>query len=175
MKLMVLILNKTEALEYLLEGLSAAGISGATIIPSSGMAMTLSKMNSSFLSSSIRSMFSGEVDDNKTIISVIENDQLDLVVPADETGYDLETSAILKGCPHPAAAKLWTEYILTEEFGNLGAEHGSYRFPVTEGAALPEEAERMGLDMESTFDYDFEDAKDHASLYVEDFYASLVE
>ncbi|WP_024858393.1 hypothetical protein [Ruminococcus albus] len=78
MKLMVLILNKTDALEYLLEGLSAAGIGGATIIPSSGMAMTLSKMNSSFLSSSIRSMFSGEEDDNKTIISVIENDQLDL-------------------------------------------------------------------------------------------------
>ena len=78
MKLMVLILNKTDTLEYLLEGLSAAGIGGATIIPSSGMAMTLSKMNSSFLSSSIRNMFSGEEDDNKTIISVIENDQLDL-------------------------------------------------------------------------------------------------
>ncbi len=78
MKLMVLILNKTESLEYLLEGLSAAGIGGATIIPSSGMAMTLSKMNSSFLSSSIRSMFSGVEDDNKTIISVIENDQLDI-------------------------------------------------------------------------------------------------
>lgn len=78
MKLMVLILNKTDALEYLLEGLSAAGIGGATIIPSSGMAMTLSKMNSSFLSSSIRSMFSGEVDDNKTIISVIEDEQLEL-------------------------------------------------------------------------------------------------
>lgn len=78
MKLMVIILNKTDALEYLLEGLSAAGIGGATIIPSSGMAMTLSKMNSSFLSSSIRSMFSGEEDDNKTIISVIRNDQLDI-------------------------------------------------------------------------------------------------
>lgn len=78
MKLMVLILNKTESLEYLLEGLSAAGIGGATIIPSSGMAMTLLKMNSSFLSSSIRSMFSGVEDDNKTIISVIENDQLDI-------------------------------------------------------------------------------------------------
>lgn len=78
MKLMVLILNKTDALEYLLEGLTAAGIGGATIIPSSGMAMTLSKMNSSFLSSSIRSMFSGEVDDNKTIISVIEDEQLEL-------------------------------------------------------------------------------------------------
>ena len=78
MKLMVIILNKTDALEYLLEGLSAAGIGGATIIPSSGMAMTLSKMNSSFLSSSIRSMFSGEEDDNKTIISVINDDQLDI-------------------------------------------------------------------------------------------------
>ncbi|HCJ41571.1 hypothetical protein [uncultured Ruminococcus sp.] len=78
MKLMVLILNKTESLEYLLEGLSAAGIGGATIIPSSGMAMTLLKMNSRFLSSSIRSMFSGVEDDNKTIISVIENDQLDI-------------------------------------------------------------------------------------------------
>lgn len=79
MKLMVIILNKTDALEYLLEGLSAAGIGGATIIPSSGMAMTLSKMNSSFLSSSIRSMFSGEEDDNKTIFSVINDDQLDIV------------------------------------------------------------------------------------------------
>ena len=75
----------------------------------------------------------------------------------------------------PAAAKLWTEYILTPGFGSLGAEHGSCRFPVTEGAALPEEAERMGLDMESTIDYDFEDAKDYASVYVEDFYAALVE
>ena len=103
------------------------------------------------------------------------NDQLDLVVPSDETGFDLETSAILKGCRHPAAAKLWTEYILTPGFGSLGAEHGSCRFPVTEGAALPEEAERMGLDMESTIDYDFEDAKDYASVYVEDFYAALVE
>lgn len=103
------------------------------------------------------------------------NDQLDLVVPSDETGFDLETSAILKGGRHPAAAKLFTEYILTPDFGSIGAEHGSCRFPVTEGAVLPEEAERMGLDMESTIDYDFEDAKDYASVYVEDFYAALIE
>lgn len=77
MKLMVIILNKTESLEYLLEGLSAAGIGGATIIESSGLAMTLSKLGSNFLGSSIRSLFSGN-EDNKTILSVIENDQLDL-------------------------------------------------------------------------------------------------
>lgn len=78
MKLMVIILNKTDALEYLLEGLSAAGIGGATIIQSSGLAMTLSKMDSSFLSASIRSLFSGEEEDNRTILSVIKNNQLDL-------------------------------------------------------------------------------------------------
>ena len=77
MKLMVIILNKVEALEYLLEGLSAAGIGGATIIESSGLAMTLSKLDSSFLSASIRALFSGD-EDNKTILSVIRNDQLDL-------------------------------------------------------------------------------------------------
>ncbi len=77
MKLMVFILNKIDTLEYLLEGLSAAGIGGATIIESSGLAMTLSKLGSSFLSSSIRSLFSGD-EDNKTIMSVIRDDQLDL-------------------------------------------------------------------------------------------------
>ena len=68
MKLMVIILNKIDSLEYLLEGLSAAGIGGATIIESSGMAMTLSKLDSSFVSASIRA----------TIISVIRNDQLEI-------------------------------------------------------------------------------------------------
>ena len=80
MKLMVLILNKTDSLEYLLEGLSAAGIGGATIIDSAGLAMTLSKMESNFISSSIRSLFSGSgtEEENKTIISVIKDDQLDI-------------------------------------------------------------------------------------------------
>ena len=79
MKLLVLILNKLEALEYLLEGMSAAGIGGATIIESSGMAMTLSKLDSSFVSSSIRALFSAAGnEDNRTIISVIRNDQLEI-------------------------------------------------------------------------------------------------
>ena len=80
MKLMVLILNKLESLEYLLEGLSSAGIGGATIIDSAGLVMTLSKMESSFISSSIRSLFTGRgaEEDNKTIISVIRDDQLDI-------------------------------------------------------------------------------------------------
>ena len=76
---MVLILNKLDALEYLLEGLSAAGIGGATIIESSGMAMTLSRFDSSFVSASIRALFSSADDeDNRTILSVIRDDQLEI-------------------------------------------------------------------------------------------------
>ncbi|MBR4622896.1 MAG: hypothetical protein IKO44_05085 [Ruminococcus sp.] len=79
MKLMVIILNKLDALEYLLEGLSAAGIGGATIIESSGMAMTLSKLDSSFVSASLKALFSSDGnEDNRTILSVIRDDQLDI-------------------------------------------------------------------------------------------------
>lgn len=78
MKLMVLILNKTDVLDNLLEGLSASGLGGATIIESSGLATTLSRLDSSFISSSIRAILSGAEDDNRTILSVIRNDQLDI-------------------------------------------------------------------------------------------------
>ena len=78
MKLMVIILNRIDALEALLEGLSSVGVGGATIIESSGMAMTLSRLDSSVLSASIRSLFSGD-EDNRTIFSVIRDDQLDTV------------------------------------------------------------------------------------------------
>lgn len=78
MKLMVLILNKTDALDSLLEGMSAAGLGGATIIESSGLATTLSRLDSSFISSSIRAILSGSEEDNRTILSVIRNDQLEI-------------------------------------------------------------------------------------------------
>ncbi len=75
---MVLILNKTDVLDNLLEGMSAAGLGGATIIESSGLATTLSRLDSSFISSSIRAILSGAEDDNRTILSVIRNDQLEI-------------------------------------------------------------------------------------------------
>ena len=78
MKLMVIILNKTDALESLLEGMSAAGLGGATIIESSGLATTLSRLDSSIISASIRAILSGAEEDNRTMLSVIRNDQLEI-------------------------------------------------------------------------------------------------
>ena len=78
MKLLVIILNKTEVLDYLLDSLSSAGIGGATIIESSGMAKALSKVEGSFVGSSLRGLFAGEEQDNRTIFSVIKDNQLDI-------------------------------------------------------------------------------------------------
>ena len=77
MKLMIFILSKNEVLDRLLEGFSAAGIRGATIIESAGLAMTLSRMGSNIFSASLKALLSTD-ENNHTIISVIRDNQLDI-------------------------------------------------------------------------------------------------
>jgi nitrogen regulatory protein P-II 1 len=69
MKLSVLVLNKEEYLETLLEGYIEIGISGATIIDSMGMGHILSSEVPIF--AGLRFMFAGSRPYNKTILSVI--------------------------------------------------------------------------------------------------------
>lgn len=76
MKLMLFVLNKVDLLHFLLEDLSEAGIKGATIINSTGMGLTLSKLENSFLGGSLRALFDEGREDNKTIFCVIRNDQV---------------------------------------------------------------------------------------------------
>ncbi|MFA5658706.1 MAG: hypothetical protein WC900_05420 [Oscillospiraceae bacterium] len=79
MKLMMFVLNKIDVLDYLLEDMSKAGINGATIINSTGMAMTLSRLENSFLGGSLRALFDADRDDNRTVLAVIQEDQLEIV------------------------------------------------------------------------------------------------
>ena len=74
MKLSILILNKEEFLETLLEGYIEIGISGATIIDSIGMGHILSSEVPIF--AGLRFMFAGSRPYNKTIISVITEDKI---------------------------------------------------------------------------------------------------
>ena len=79
MKLMIFVLNKLDVLDYLLEDMSKAGINGATIINSTGMAMTLSRLENSFLGGSLRAWFDADRDDNRTVLAVIREDQTETV------------------------------------------------------------------------------------------------
>ena len=73
MKLLVLILNKVEKLEEVLEGFLEVGITGATIIESVGMGQILSEEVPIF--AGLRFMFVGAKPHNKMILSVIKEDK----------------------------------------------------------------------------------------------------
>jgi nitrogen regulatory protein PII len=75
MKLLILILNKVEKLEEVLEGFLEVGVTGATIIDSVGMGHILSEEVPIF--AGLRFMFAGAKPHNKTIISVIKDDKED--------------------------------------------------------------------------------------------------
>jgi nitrogen regulatory protein P-II 1 len=73
MKLLILILNKVEKLEEVLEGFIEIGITGATVIESSGMGHIIADEVPIFLG--LRFMFTGAKAHNKTIFSVINDEK----------------------------------------------------------------------------------------------------
>ena len=73
MKLLLLVLNKVEKLEEVLEGYLEIGITGATIIDSVGMGHILSEEVPIF--AGLRFMFSGAKPSNKIILSAINDDK----------------------------------------------------------------------------------------------------
>jgi nitrogen regulatory protein PII len=73
MKLLVVILNKEEKLEEVLEGYLEIGISGATVIDSVGMGHIVSEEVPIF--AGLRFMFAGAKPHNKTILSAIKDEK----------------------------------------------------------------------------------------------------
>lgn len=78
MKVLVLILNKVEKLEEVLEGFIEIGVTGATVIDSVGMGHILSEEVPIF--AGLRFMFTGAKPHNKIIFSVIKKDKEEAVV-----------------------------------------------------------------------------------------------
>ncbi|MBQ1923340.1 MAG: ABC transporter substrate-binding protein [Lachnospiraceae bacterium] len=93
---------------------------------------------------------------------------IDLVIPSSGTSFEVGATAIFKGCKHPNAAKLWIEFALSPDCVELGAENGSYQFLVIDNAKQPAVAAEFGLDPDNVMDYDFEDAKENTTTYVEE-------
>lgn len=100
-------------------------------------------------------------------------DNVELIIPASGTSFEIGATAIFKGCKHPNAAKLWIEYALSPDCVNIAKENESYQFLVIDNAEQPQEATQFGLDPDNVIDYDFEDAKENTAKYVEDFFAAV--
>ena len=104
------------------------------------------------------------------ITQIVDNGygNIGLIIPSTGTSYEVGATAIFKGCQHPNAAKLWIEYALSPDCVELAAQNGSYQFLVIDNAKQPEIATEFGLDPENVMDYDFEDAKQNTTTYIEE-------
>ena len=96
-----------------------------------------------------------------------------LVIPSSGTSFEIGATAIFEGCKHPNAAKLWIEYALSPDCVELAAQNGSYQFLVIDNAKQPEIATSFGLDPDNVMEYDFEDAKENTTKYVEEYFDLL--
>lgn len=77
MQFFVLVLNREECLEPILEGMLAEGLSGATILNSTGMMRVLDGDNNVDLPMMgiLRHFYSPERKNSKTLFTLIEDDQ----------------------------------------------------------------------------------------------------
>ena len=109
------------------------------------------------------------------ITQIVDNGytNVGLVIPSSGTSFEIGATAIFKGAAHPNAAKLWIEYALSPECVELAAKNGSYQFLVIDNAEQPSQAAEFGLDPNNVMDYDFQDAKDNTTTYVEEVMAAL--
>ena len=109
------------------------------------------------------------------ITQIVDNGygNIGLIIPSSGTSFEVGATAIFKGCAHPNAAKLWIEYALSPDCVELAAQNGSYQFLVIDNAKQPEVATEFGLDPENVMDYDFEDAKENTTTYVEEVMTAL--
>lgn len=80
MKLVIIVLNKIEKLNDLLESFLEQGISGATILNSTGMAKQLSKHIEDYpIFGALRYMVNFDRQESKTIFVVLKDEQVEVV------------------------------------------------------------------------------------------------
>ena len=103
MQLLVLVLNKTECLEELLERFVEINVKGATIIESTGMARALHDGGSTgSILGSLRSLIDPERQQSKTVFCVVKDEIVDdvrAVVDEVTGGLDHPDTGILFSVP----------------------------------------------------------------------------
>ena len=102
MQVIFVVLNKIECLEDLLARLKKAGVTGGTIIDSTGMVKSLEESDDSYLLGSLRLFLENPRPDSKTIFFIVNNEQVELVrktVSDALGGIDNHDTGIVFGIP----------------------------------------------------------------------------
>lgn len=99
MQAIFLVLHKVECLNDVLTAVQNTGISGGTIIESSGMLNTLKK-NDNFILDSLRIFLENPREESKTLFFVVKDEEVDKVKKAIDTalgGIDNPNTGIMFG------------------------------------------------------------------------------
>lgn len=88
--LLIVVLNKLELLDKMLTALNDAGIRGATVLNSIGMAHELAGMEDNYVISSLRAMFASDHRENRTIFMVIDQDRITTATQVIDEVIDLQ-------------------------------------------------------------------------------------
>ena len=102
MQVLFLVLNRLEKIDELLESFNDAGIRGATVVNSTGMAHTLANTHEDDLTfASLRAFFVGNREDNRTIFMVLSDEKVSLAKKVINDVFDLSQpdTGILFGVP----------------------------------------------------------------------------
>ena len=84
MKMLIFVLNRVEKLEPALNKLEHAGLRGATVLSSRGMARTLDKYCDGSFLGSLRAMMEPDREENRTVFMVLKDEDVERAVAAVE-------------------------------------------------------------------------------------------
>lgn len=102
MQVIFVVLNKTDDLDDLLARLKKAGVTGGTILESTGMVKSLEDSDESYLLGSLRLFLDNPYPNSKTIFFIVNDDQVELVrKTVDDAlgGIDNPNTGIMFGIP----------------------------------------------------------------------------
>ena len=102
MQVLFLVINRLEKIDPLLEAFNDAGIKGATVVHSKGMAHRLANHHEDDLTfASLRAFFSGDREDNRTIFMVLDDSKVETArrIVNDVLDMSQHDSGILFGMP----------------------------------------------------------------------------
>lgn len=102
MHIIFLVLNKVEYLDDILSKLKKAGVSGGTILDSTGMVKKIDDSTESYILGSLRLFLDEPRAESKTIFFVVEDNQIDIIRKTiDEAlgGINNPNTGILFGFP----------------------------------------------------------------------------
>ena len=102
------------------------------------------------------------------------NEFLIPVIPEEGTPFERNAAAVFRGADHPKAAELWMLFVQSAECQDLAARCGAYQIPESPDALPLPEIREFSLKVSNLMEFDFEDAKENGTAYVNDFYAARI-